>query len=120
MKNILVIEGTGFIGSQLRVFCHVSDAFNAIFKILKSDLSYGDIINIASCLPISIKDIVNKKNKIIGKVRPMYGRRELRPLVNISLLFDISKVKGLIEWEPRISIDNGLVYTINSKKKKRK
>ena len=42
---------------QLRDFIYIDDVINAIIKILKNDIPYGEIINIGSGKPHSIKKI---------------------------------------------------------------
>lgn len=101
-------------GIQIRDFCYVDDFVNAIFKSMKNNKVNGEIINIASGEPISIKDMILKIVGIIGKGNPMFGEMSIRENENLSLYADITKAKQLLCWKPKISVDDGLNITINS------
>jgi len=92
-------------GSQTRSFCYVDDLIDGIYKLLISGINYP--INIGNPNEISIldfaKEILNltkSKSKIVFKSLPVNDPKIRRP--------DISKAKKLLNWEPKVSRQEGL------------
>ncbi len=105
-------------GEQIRDFCYVSDVVDGIFKALTHEGKVvGEIFNIASGNPIKIKTIIEKIVLLTGSGNPLYGRRKYRQNESMSLYADIEKARKLLNWEPKITIDDGLIKTIKSYKK---
>ena len=101
-------------GEQLRDFCYVSDCVNAILKTLIATNVDGEIINIASGKPISIRGIIEKVCSITGSGIPQYGKISHRPGENMELYANISKAKKLLKWEPLTPLENGIKKVIDS------
>ena len=104
-------------GKQLRDFIFVDDVISAIIKIIKSKKSSGEIINIGSGKPLSVKNVINKICKLVKKGRPQFGKIKLRKDEILILYPDIKKAKKLLRWRPKTSIKNGLNKTISFFKK---
>lgn len=108
---------TVYLGSlhPTRDLTYVEDTAEAFLKVAESDKSVGEVINIGSNFEISIADLVNKIAGILGKkikidcesarVRPQDSEVE-------RLWADNSKAKKLINWEPKVLLDEGLKRTI--------
>ncbi len=98
-------------GGQVRDFLHVEDVASAFVAILKSEVQGP--INIASGLPISLKELVTK----IGE---RFGRGYLIQLNGIGvpssdpplLVAQNKRLKEEVHWNPRYSIEEGLDQTI--------
>ena len=103
-------------GDQLRDFCYVDDIVDGIFSAFESDQSNGEIINIASGKPVKIKEVINKVIGIVGHGEPDYGKIPYRDFENMNLHADISKALKILNWEPKVSLDDGLKLTIDSYK----
>ena len=88
-------------GLQIRDYLYVKDFNQALIKTLNNEKAYGEIINIASGIPILIKDVVSEVNKIIGKGKPIYGGIDYRDNESMELYADINKAKLLLDWEPK-------------------
>ena len=88
-------------GLQIRDYLYVKDFNQALIKTLNNEKSYGEIINIASGIPILIKDVVSEVNKIIGKGKPIFGGIDYRENESMELYADINKAKLLLDWEPK-------------------
>ncbi len=99
-------------GKQLRDFIYIDDVINAIIKILKNDIPYGEIINIGSGKPHSIKKIITKICKILKGGKPRFGKIKLRQDEISKLYPNISKAKYLLKWRPKINLNHGLKRTI--------
>tara|TARA_E500000331_G_scaffold291502_1_gene287979 strand:+ start:33 stop:953 length:921 start_codon:yes stop_codon:yes gene_type:complete len=104
-------------GRQLRDFCYVDDIIDAIIICLKNKKSVGQIFNLGSGIPISVKKIVNKVIKFVGSGEPKYNYFIGKNNENLKLYPSITKAKKILGWKPKISIEDGLKKTINSYKR---
>jgi len=104
----LQIFGTG---NQSRVFCHVKDSISAVLQLAMNDNAIGEVLNIGGKGEISILELANLIIKITNsnsqitftsydKAYPV-GFEDMERRVP-----DISKIKNLIGWEPKISLAN--------------
>ena len=100
-------------GKQIRDFCYVDDTVRAILQTLVVPEAVGNIINIASGNPVSIREMIEKVCLISGSGKPLYGRVNYRPGENMSLYANISKAKRILNWVPTTNIDKGLKKTID-------
>ena len=110
------IEGKKFPtseGKQLRDFCFISDFVRSIFSSIDNTEAFGEVINIASGEPISIKDVVTKIQNIVTTGSPQFGKAAYRVGENMELYADITKAKKLLNWQPKISLEEGLKKTID-------
>ena len=80
-------------GEQLRDFLYVGDFAEAVNMCLGNKKTYGEIFNIASGKPVSIKYITELVKSFIGKGIPNYGARPYRKGENMELYADIRKSK---------------------------
>ena len=94
-------------GHQTRSFCYVNDLIDAIVKFTNNDLMFEGPINLGNpdeykIIEIAkiIKKITNSKSKIIFKNKVIDDPFRRKP--------DISLAKKILEWKPKISIDQGL------------
>ena len=106
-----------FLGSldPTRDYTYVKDVVEGFIKVAESPKSVGEVINIGSNFEISIGDLANKIISLAGKnaeiiidptrVRPQDSEVE-------RLWCDNTKAKGLLGWEPKTSLDEGLKRTI--------
>ena len=97
-------------GSQSRVFCHVSDAVNAVLKIFFEDKSLGNAFNIGGKEEISITELAkrvialtNSTSKIeylpYSKAYPAGFEETMRRVP------DTSKIGSMTGWKPEFSLD---------------
>jgi len=96
-------------GSQTRSFCYVSDLVDGFIKMMSSNLTGP--INLGNPeeftmleLAKKIIKLTNSKSKIVFKALPQDDPKQRCP--------DISKAKKYLNWEPKVSLDNGLKKTI--------
>jgi UDP-glucose 4-epimerase len=87
-------------GNQTRDFTYVTDVVDAFLKCSKSNVS-NEIFNVGSGKTVSVNKITNllKGTKVFIPKRP--GEPECT-------FANISKIKRLIGWGPKISIENGV------------
>jgi len=99
-------------GVQLRDFTYIEDVIEAIIKTLKNRQSTGQIINIGQGKPVSIKRVINKICELLNSGKPQFGKIDLRKDEIMKLYPNILKAKKILNWKPRISLENGLKKTI--------
>ncbi len=87
-------------GHQTRDFIHVDDLTSAFVKIIKSNFK-NKIYNLGSGKETSINKIAN----IIGGKKIFIPNRPGEPNRSCA---NISKIKNDINWQPKISIKNGI------------
>lgn len=92
-------------GSQTRSFCYVGDMVEGIYRLLYSDCV--NPVNIGNPSEITILEFARKlidtcksKSKIVFSDLPVDDPKVRRP--------DIAKAKRLLEWEPKIQLEEGL------------
>ena len=100
-------------GNQLRDFCYVDDAVNAIIQSLIKKKALGEIFNVGSGKPISVKTMINKISKLIKKGNPQFNKIPFRKNENLKLYPSINKIKRLLQWKPKTNLHLGLVKTID-------
>lgn len=99
-------------GNQLRDFCYIDDVVDAMVRAAIFTSSKGHVINIASGIPISIKEMIQKIMGLTGGGRPLWGAYPYRRGESMELYADISLAKKLLGWDPVIPLDEGLRKTI--------
>jgi dTDP-glucose 4,6-dehydratase len=107
-KEPLTIYGDG---SQTRSFCFVDDLIEGIYRLMMS--SFHEPVNIGNPSEISINDFAKLVNQITGnsagtriKIAKRLGNDPQRRQP------DISRAIEILDWEPKISFDEGLIQTI--------
>lgn len=95
-------------GSQTRSFCYVDDEVEGIYKLLMSDYVYP--VNIGNPHEITIKEfaeeiikLTNTNQKIVYKPLPKDDPMQRQP--------DITKAKEILNWEPKVSREEGMKRT---------
>ena len=98
-------------GSQTRSFCYVSDMVVGLYSLATSDNCAGEIINIGNpnektILEITdiIKKLVQSQSKVVFKTIGEDDPKKRCP--------DIAKAKKLLNWEPKVDLEEGLIKTI--------
>jgi UDP-glucose 4-epimerase len=99
-------------GEQLRDFCFIDDFIQAVFAALDNRSAHGEVINIASGKPISIKKMINTIVDIIGSGEPQFGQVAYRNGENMALYGDTTKAKEILGWKSSVSLRQGLLETI--------
>lgn len=98
-----------------RDYTYIDDVVEAFVKVAESPNSIGEVINTGSNCEISIEDIAKKVIAIIGKNRKVVidpGRVRPPDSEVERLRCDNTKARKLLDWEPRVSFDEGLKKTI--------
>jgi len=95
-------------GSQTRSFCFVEDEVEGLYRLFLSE--EHDPVNLGNPIEYSIRDLAERVSEIVGsgEIRslplPVDDPRVRRP--------DITRARGLLGWEPAVSLEDGLARTI--------
>jgi nucleoside-diphosphate-sugar epimerase len=101
-------------GRQLRDFCFVEDIAAAVFATLDCPAVAGEVINIGSGKPVSIRQVIGTVQELVGGGRPLFGKVAYRRGENMELYPDISKAGSLLQWRPQVALAEGMRQTIQS------
>ena len=99
-------------GNQLRDFCYVDDVVDAIILSLIKKRTLGEVLNVGSGKPISVKFLIDKISKIIKQGKPQFNKMPLRN-DSLKLYPSINKISRILGWKPKTNLNQGLLKTIN-------
>lgn len=98
-------------GSQTRAFCYVDDLIDGMVAMMGADEDVPGPINIGNPHEISVLTLASKiialtgaKSRLVRKPLPQNDPTQRCP--------DISRARQLLNWEPRVPLDEGLRRTI--------
>jgi dTDP-glucose 4,6-dehydratase len=101
-------------GEQTRSFCFVSDLIEGIFRLLISDVN--DPVNLGNPREMTIVEFARKvieitgaKSDLVYEQLPIDDPKVRQP--------DIERAKQLLDWEPKVPLEDGLKDTIEFFKK---
>jgi nucleoside-diphosphate-sugar epimerase/spore maturation protein CgeB len=98
-------------GRQTRSFCFVDDMIEALIRLTDSDLAVGMPVNLGnpneltvSALAAMIVAMTGSGSAIVYRALPEDDPRRRKP--------DIGRARDLLNWEPRVGLEQGLEATI--------
>jgi dTDP-glucose 4,6-dehydratase/UDP-glucuronate decarboxylase len=98
-------------GSQTRSFCYIDDMVEGLMLAMFSDKTKGEVINLGnpderkiSELATIIKDITSSQSDIVFEDLPEDDPKIRKP--------DISKAEKLLDWSPKVDIEQGIRKTV--------
>ena len=104
----LTVYGTG---SQSRCFCHVYDAVEGLLAVIDSNMTLGEVFNIGNDEEITIEDLAHEiiestgSTSVIEKV--LYEKAYAAGFEDMQRRVpDISKIKRVVGWAPKLSLDS--------------
>jgi UDP-glucose 4-epimerase len=104
----LTVYGTG---SQSRCFCHVYDAVAGLLAVIDSNATLGEVFNIGNDEEITIEDLAHEiiestgSTSVIEKV--LYEKAYAAGFEDMQRRIpDISKIKRVVGWAPKLSLDS--------------
>ena len=102
-------------GLQTRSFCYVSDLIEGVYRLLLSDEVFP--VNIGNPNEITILDFAKKIKELTGSRSPISF--EALPVDDPKIRQpDVTKAKKLFDWVPEVSLDKGLILTLEYFKEK--
>ncbi|MHB8781554.1 MAG: UDP-glucuronic acid decarboxylase family protein [Candidatus Geothermincolia bacterium] len=94
-------------GSQTRSFCFVEDMVEALSRVLARDDLRGEVINLGSERELTVRELALLVKELTGTAStfsehllPQDDPERRRP--------ELSKARALLDWEARVSLEEGL------------
>ena len=98
-------------GEQVRDYLYVRDVASAMVSVLDHDFC-GDI-NIASGIPLALKDLVNLvADKLDARDRVDFGSRPRQDNERPRIVADVTRLKEIIGWTPGYQLETAIDETI--------
>ncbi|MFA5778971.1 MAG: NAD-dependent epimerase/dehydratase family protein [Elusimicrobiota bacterium] len=99
-------------GNEERDLLYVSDLVDFVKLAIEKQKNKFELFNVGYGSSISISNLVKKIIKYSGKnVSIEYDLT--KPTIKTKLCLDTTKAKKLLGWTPKISLDDGIMKTIN-------
>jgi UDP-glucose 4-epimerase len=101
-------------GRILRDFLYVDDLLDCFLQVATCKSAYGEVFNVGTGLPVNFIDLAKKIVDIAGSGKVAFAeftkeRKEVEPG---DYYTDITKIKRIVGWEPKISLEEGIRKTI--------
>ena len=101
-------------GNQTRDYVYVKDTVRGIADAFQTNLPNGEVINLATGVETSIRDIAVATCKLAGKDPQEYIEFvKDRPGQLMRSCGDYSKAKKLLDWQPMVPFNKGLSLTFD-------
>lgn len=104
----ITIYGTG---QQTRSFCYVDDLIEVIISFMASDIDFTGPVNIGNPGEFTMLELAEKvisltgsRSKLVFKALPSDDPKQRQP--------DIELAKQKLDWQPKVSLEDGLKETI--------
>jgi dTDP-glucose 4,6-dehydratase len=96
-------------GSQTRSLCYISDLVDGIFRLMNSDAT--DPVNLGNPQEMTIRELAERiialtgaGSRIVNRPLPVDDPKVRQP--------DISRARALLDWQPRVPLEQGLGLTL--------
>jgi len=98
-------------GTQTRAFCFVDDLVEGFLRMSRTPKDVSGPVNLGNPHEITVRELAEKiitltgaSSKIVSQPLPQDDPKQRCP--------DISKAKELLDWEPTVPLEQGLIRTI--------
>ena len=98
-------------GQQTRSFCYVDDLIEVIIRFMASDIDFTGPVNIGNPGEFTMLELAEKvisltgsRSKLVFKALPSDDPKQRQP--------DIEMAKQMLDWQPKVSLEDGLKETI--------
>lgn len=101
-------------GKILRDFLYIDDCVNAILLCAVTDAAVGEIFNVGLDEPISFVEVAQLIVKLAnsGRWKLAEYSPERKAQEPGDFYSDITKIRKLVGWEPKVSLEEGIAKTI--------
>jgi len=108
-------------GKILRDFLYVEDLVECMLMTALTEEAYGMVFNVGTGVPVSFIDLAKKIVEVAGSGRVEFReftkeRKEVEPG---DYYADISRIKRVVKWEPKTSLEEGIRKTVEFYRKYR-
>ena len=98
-------------GSQTRSFCYVDDLIDGFLRLMRSNDSFVGPVNLGNPDEITVRDLA----KMVIRLTGSSSKLEVKPLPRDDPRRrqpDVSLARAELGWEPRVSLEEGLMRSI--------
>jgi nucleoside-diphosphate-sugar epimerase len=114
-KVMTASEGQAIVvwgdGSQARELLHVDDLKACVAAVLDRQTDPFALFNVGCGHAICIRDLVQRIVALSGRALEITFDTS-KPVVNTRLCLDCTQARQLLDWEPRVSLDEGIRRTL--------
>jgi len=101
-------------GKQTREFNFVEDTIEGFILAAQEKAAIGEIINLGNGQEISIRNLILKIMEMTNsKSKVLFGALPYRPTEIWRMCADDTKAKKILNWSPKVSLEDGLRRTID-------
>ena len=104
-------------GSQRRDFTFVDDVARGVVGSLDRHPGF-EVINLGSDRPVEINEVINEIEMVVGKTA-IIEKHPFPQTDMIATWANISRARELLDWEPEISLEEGIKATVDWYKENR-
>jgi len=98
-------------GDQTRSFCYVTDLVDGLIRLMEAPDTVTGPVNLGNPFEVTIRDLAEKVIALSRSTSVMVN--EPAPIDDpIRRLPDVSLARRLLNWEPKVGLDDGLGRTI--------
>jgi UDP-glucose 4-epimerase len=110
-------------GSQVRCFAHVCDVVQAIFKLMSCPSAYGQVFNLGSDEPVTVRDLAEKVAKTVDSCLSIqhipYATAYAAGFEDISRRVpDLRRIRNTIDYKPKYRLDDIIREVVAWKRQK--
>ena len=101
-------------GNQLRDFTYVDDVVEALLRVGASDECDGQVFNLGSGQPVSVRQTAEKAITAAGRgqIHTVEFPAEKKNIEVGDYYADFSKIQQAVDWRPTVPLDEGLARTV--------
>jgi UDP-glucuronate decarboxylase len=99
-------------GQQTRAFCYVDDLVEGMLRLMDSDDDITGPFNLGNPAEFTILDLAEEvlrqtgsSSPLVHKALPQDDPQQRQP--------DIARARAMLDWEPRVPLEDGLRKTID-------
>ncbi|MGA3174877.1 MAG: NAD-dependent epimerase/dehydratase family protein [Syntrophorhabdales bacterium] len=109
-------------GRILRDFLYVEDLVKCLLMVALVEAAYGEVFNVGGGVPVAFHELARKIVEVVGSGRVGFTeftqeRKEVEPG---DYYTDISKIKRIVGWTPKTSLEEGIGRTADFYREHRK
>ncbi len=105
-------------GSQTRSFCYVDDLIDGFVRMMNSPAEFQGPVNLGNPNEITIKHLAETVIQLTGSKSSIKYTESFREDDPMRRCPEIGLAKRVLDWEPRISLEEGLHKTIEDFEKR--